>query len=149
MAVFQSDSCGHCKTIWSNRMNAIIGGYGPPKVKCSTCGGINGTGMKWARDSSKKEKNILWFRLCLRTEIWFVIISFIFIGTGIKMLTEGEGEDGQGAIAMGVVFGGIAMFMAMRVKRKLFESEADEIDYLRIYDADGYLSSELYTAMFD
>jgi len=50
---------------------------------------------------------------------------------------------------VGVVFGGIGMFMAMRLKEKLFESEADEIDYLRIYDADGYLSSELYTAMFD
>ena len=65
------------------------------------------------------------------------------------MMTEGEGEDGQGAIAMGVVFGGIGMFMAMRVKQKLFESEAEEIGYLRIYDADGYISSELYTAMFD
>lgn len=41
------------------------------------------------------------------------------------------------------------MFMAMRVKQKLFESEAEEIGYLRIYDADGYISSELYTAMFD
>lgn len=121
-------------------------GYGPPKVKCSTCGGINGTGMKWARDSSKSEKEVLWIRRCLRSAIWFILLGKSLVSRGSRPI--GSSWSGGGSISFGLLLIGIGVVLVFRNRKKLFESERNEKEYLKLYDAEGYLPSHIFTAKF-
>ena len=141
MAIIVKTKCGNCNTLWSRRVNQVRVEHGPPKVKCNSCGHINTTGMKWAKDMSEEEKRNLWLKTCFKQGVlWIFLLGVVFFLFGI------ESNNPIG----GLLFCGGAIAYAVYILIALGISYDNEKEAAEIYESNGgYVTSYFFVRLYD
>lgn len=136
--VISSTKCGHCNKKWSNTVNEVKAGFGPPKVKCLYCGGMNLTNMNWSRDMTKKEIQDLWLAMCWRNGVvWTLFAALIICSVPIA---EPSQENLWLLLALLA-----PVLHALYFRLRLIDAADREKHYLENYDLNGFMTSEEFT----
>ena len=82
MATYVTTRCGICGAIWEEHSPGRHSSFGPPVVKCSSCGGYQRTKFKLFRDMNLLEKALflfgqVLFKLCISL-VLFIGSTYFF-----------------------------------------------------------------------
>lgn len=141
MGVIRITKCGHCGATWERHHREMRAEHGPPHVKCASCGQINQTGLKFAKDMSGKEKTMVWLNACFKTGVlWIFLIGVIMLVVGIQ-----AGNDPMA----GLLFFGGSIAYAVYVYIAVNISMKNEKEMIEMYESNGgYISSDWFVSFY-
>lgn len=139
--VISTTKCGHCNKKWSSTVNEVKDGFGPPKVKCLYCGGLNRTNMNWSRDMTKKEVRDLWLSMCWRNGVVYTLIMALLICSVV--INEPSPENLWFLLGLAA-----PVLHALYLRLRLIDAADREKKYLENYDLNGFMTSEEFTDAF-